>query len=215
MIDPRITGHLSEMATPYAVIGAVALAVHGAPRYSADIDLMVADTKVLDRNFWSNAPIFPTELRRGDWEDPLAGLAVFPIAPGAMPVEVVVGKGYAVRFALETAQENAQLGCPVVTPLGLALLKLEAGGTRDIHDLLALDEAQQALTGWSLTNAVEPHVDKLSRLAQGAWVRLKALLSPEIKSPVEDTPRSLPTAPPAKPKESPPMEEPGSREGSR
>lgn len=199
------------MAIPYAVIGAVALAVHGAPRYSADIDLMVADTKVLDRKFWSNAPIFPTELRRGDWDDPLAGLLVFPITPGAMPVEVVVGKGYAVRFALETAHENAQLGCPVVTPLGLALLKLEAGGTRDIHDLLALDEAQQALTGWSLTHAVEPHIDKLSQDAQSAWVRLKAFLSAETKLQVDDTSRIVPTAPPAKPKEASPTEAPGSR----
>ena len=199
------------MATPYAVIGAVALAVHGAPRYSADIDLMVADTKVLDQKFWSNAPIFPTELRRGDWDDPLAGLVVFPSAPGAIPVEVVVGKGYAVRFALETAYENAQLGCPVVTPLGLALLKLEAGGTRDIHDLLALAEAQQALTGWSLTHAVEPHAIKLSQDAQRAWVRLKAFMSPETQLQVEDTSGILPTAPSTQPKEPPPTEESGSR----
>jgi hypothetical protein len=178
VIDPRITGHLRETATPFAVIGAVALAVHGAPRYSSDIDLMVADTKVLERGFWSKAPLVPVELRRGDGDDPLAGLVVFPTEPGAIPVEVVVGKGYAARVALESAQENPQLGCAVVTPLGLALLKLEAGGTRDIHDLLALDEAQRTLTGWGLTEAVAPHVPSLSRHAQGAWIRLQGLLLP-------------------------------------
>jgi hypothetical protein len=135
---------------------------------------------VLDQKFWTPALIFPAELRRGEWDDPLVGLVVFPTKPGAIPVEIVVGKGYAARFALETAQENLALGCPVVTPLGLALLKLEAGGTRDIHDLLALREAQQALTGWSLTNAIEPHVTRLSRDAQTALRRLRALLAPEV-----------------------------------
>jgi hypothetical protein len=166
------------MTIPFAVIGAVALAVHGAPRYSSDIDLMVADTKVLDRAFWSKAPMVPVDLRRGDRDDPLAGLVIFQVDPGAIPVEVVVGKGYAVHLALASAEENPQLGCPVVTPLGLALLKLEAGGTRDIHDLLALDEAQRSLTGWNLTQDVAPHVPSLSPHGQGAWHRLQGFLLP-------------------------------------
>jgi hypothetical protein len=179
VLDSRITGHLRAMAIPCAVIGAVALAVHGAPRYSADIDLLVTAPSVLDAAFWTTAPLVPTELRRGEWDDPIAGLVVFPTAPGAIPVEIVVIKGYAARFALETAQDNPQLGCPVVTPLGLALLKLEAGGTRDIHDLLALQEAQQTLTGWHLMQAVEPHAAKLSRAAQTALGHLKTILSQE------------------------------------
>ncbi len=60
-------------------------------------------------------------------------------------------------------------GCRVIDPL-------EAGGTRDLHDLLALGEAQATLTGWNLSAAVEAHVPRLSRDAQTAWQRLQTLL---------------------------------------
>ena len=126
MIDPRIAGHLQASRIPHAVIGGVCLAVHGAPRYSDDLDILVTDTHVLDPGFWTGSEITPMEIRRGEWDDPLAGLVVFPLRPGEIPVELVVGKGYASRVALETAKENPQLQCPVASPLGLALLKLEA-----------------------------------------------------------------------------------------
>lgn len=46
MIDPRILHHLRDGGIPHAIIGAVALAVHGAPRYSDDVDLLVLDTRI-------------------------------------------------------------------------------------------------------------------------------------------------------------------------
>lgn len=178
VIDPRITNHLRKSGMPHAVIGGVALAVHGAPRYSDDLDLLVTETRVLSQDFWSGSEITPTEIRCGEWDDPLAGLVAFPPRPGEIPVELVVGKGYAPRVALETAEENSQLQCPVVSPLGLALLKLEAGGIRDLQDLIALQEAQRVLTGWAMMEAVDPHVPKLTKDARIAWERLQALLLP-------------------------------------
>lgn len=188
MIDPRITDHLQGSRILHAVIGGVSLAVHGAPRYSDDLDILVTDTRVLDQSFWVESEITPTEIRRGEWEDPLAGLVVFPTRPGEIPVELVVGKGYASRVALETAEENPQLQCQVVSPLGLALLKLEAGGIRDLQDLLALNEAQTVLTRWSMLEAVEPHVPKLTKDARRAWNRLQDLLSPKIQPSEPITP---------------------------
>ena len=208
MIDPRITDHLKESGVSHAVIGAVSLAVHGAPRYSDDLDILVTDTSVLDRYFWIGADITPTEIRRGDWDDPLAGVVDFPIEPGEIPVQLVVGKGYAPRVALETAEENPMLQCPVVSPLGLALLKLEAGGIRDLQDLVALDEAQRILTGWRMLQAVEPHITNLSRNAQDAWNRLQVLSSPRLEHPKPIA------SPPVVPK-TPPKDDPGSRGRSR
>jgi len=208
VIDPRVTDHLKGSGVAHAVIGAVSLAVHGAPRYSDDLDILVTDTSVLDRYFWVGADITPTEIRRGDRDDPLAGVVDFPTQPGQIPVQLVVGKGYAPRVALETAEENAMLQCPVVSPLGLALLKLEAGGIRDLQDLVALDEAQRILTGWRMLQAVEPYITKLSRSAQSAWSRLQGMTSPKVDSPE-------PIAPPPVAPKTPAKDDPGSRGRSR
>jgi hypothetical protein len=208
VIDPRITDHLKDSGVSHAVIGAVSLAVHGAPRYSDDLDILVTDTSVLDPSFWVGADITPTQIRRGNWDDPLAGLVDFPTPPGEIPVQLVVGKGYAPRVALETAEANAMLQCPVVSPLGLALLKLEAGGIRDLQDLVALDEAQRILTGWPMLQALEPHITKLSRNAQSAWNRLLGMISPKVEPP-------KPIAPPPVAPKTPPKGNPGSSGQSR
>lgn len=165
------------------MIGGVSLAVHGAPRYSDGLDILVTDTRVLGRTFWVGADITPTDIRRGDTEDPLAGVIDFPPEPGKIPVQIIVGKGYAPIVALETAEANPALPCAVASPLGLALLKLEAGGIRDLQDLVALEEAQRILTGWRLLQALDPHITRLSNNAQEAWKRLHRLLSPDAEQP--------------------------------
>lgn len=174
MIDPRVPTHLASRGVSHAVIGALALAAHGAPRYSADADLMVLDPVVLRPDFWAGAGLQPSELRTGDEGDPLAGLATFP---GPPPLDLIVGKGYAARQALDGAIRVAGLPCPVVDPLGLALLKLEAGGPKDIQDLVLLMDAQIALNGWDLMAAVEPHLASLTPHAKRSWEKLKRLLA--------------------------------------
>ena len=144
---------------------------------------MTLTTDVLHSTFWEGAEVQPSELRRGDWDDPIAGLVLFPTSEEEIPVELVVGKGYAAKFAIESAVMNSQLGCPVVTPLGLALLKLEAGGTRDLNDIIALQEAQRTLTGWDLVAAVSPHIPKLSTDARASWDRVQRLLVPAVLPP--------------------------------
>jgi hypothetical protein len=163
---------------PHAVMGAVALAVHGAPRYSSDLDLLAVDPAILHPGFWKDAPVAPLEIRRGEPEDPIGGLVLFGAAPGSLPVDLVLGKGFAARQALSTALFNDLLQCPVVTPEGLALLKLEAGGIRDLQDLVALAQAQASLTSWSLVEAVAPQVARLSAHGRRSWDRLLALMEP-------------------------------------
>jgi hypothetical protein len=177
VIKLGIEGFLREKGVSHAIIGAVALAVHGAPRYSSDVDVLVLDSAVLSAHFWASHGSQPLSIARGDPDDPLAGLVVFPGPTHGLSIDVVVGKGYAARMALETATMSQDLDCPVVSPLGLALLKLEAGGIGDLQDLVALDAAQQQLTGWELVSAVEPHLSKLSKHAKAAWGKLSLLLS--------------------------------------
>lgn len=187
MVDLWISHYLREMDTAHALIGAAALAVHGAPRYSADLDLMTPTTDVLSPEFWKGAKVQPSEFRRGDWDDPIAGLVVFPTTEGEIPVDLIVGKGYAAKFAIQTSVLNPLLGCPVVTPLGLALLKLEAGGHRDLNDILALQEAQKVLTGWDLIAAAIPHIPKLSREAKASWSQVQRMLTLSVL-PLDSTP---------------------------
>lgn len=70
MIRPTVAGFLAGKRIPHAVIGAVALAVHGAPRYSADVDVLVLDPAVLDLSFWAGHSAQPRSIRRGDGDDP-------------------------------------------------------------------------------------------------------------------------------------------------
>ena len=161
MVDPRVLARLATRGVPHAVIGALALAVHGAPRYSADSDLMVLDPVVLQPDFWAGAEVQPSEVRIGDEDDPLAGLVVFP---GTPPLDLIVGKGYAALHAVADA-------------LGLALLKLEAGGPKDIQDLVLLRDSQAALKGWDMMGAVEPHVARLTPHGARSWEKFKDLLT--------------------------------------
>lgn len=174
MIDARVLAHLASRGVAHAVIGALALAAHGAPRYSADADLMVLDPVVLRLDFWAGAELRPSDLRMGDEGDPLVGLASFP---GTPPLDLIVGKGYAARHALDGAIRVPGLPCLVASPLGLALLKLEAGGPKDIQDLILLRDAQAALKGWNLMAAVEPHIASLTPHAARSWEKFRSLLT--------------------------------------
>lgn len=200
MIRPSVAGFLAGKRIPHAVIGAVALAVHGAPRYSAGVDVLVLDPVVLSTAFWAGHGTQPRSIRSGGDDDPLVGLVLFAESAAELPTDVVVGRGYAARFALDTAAANHDLGCPVVSPLGLALLKLEAGGIGDLQDLVALQAAQQQLTGWDLPAAAGPHLPRLSTHAQEAWGKLATLLSMQAEGGRGPAPAPLRSPSPAEEK---------------
>ena len=56
MINQDLCGYLANRGVPFALIGAVALAVHGAARFTADVDLLTLDEAVLERGFWAPFP---------------------------------------------------------------------------------------------------------------------------------------------------------------
>jgi hypothetical protein len=93
----EVVAVLDEHDVRYGLIGGVALAAHGVARATLDTDLLVVDMRVLDRGIWTN-PLSDAALdvRRGDSDDPLAGLV--RIARGAQIVDLVVGRAWQERI---------------------------------------------------------------------------------------------------------------------
>lgn len=132
---------LADASSPTALIGGLALAVHGITRYTDDADLLSADGRVLKDSFWEILRMegVHVEVRRGDHDDPLRGV-VRLTAEGERTVDVVVGRSgwheeaLSRRRVLHVAGEDL----PVVDPADLVLLKLEAGGPQDLLDVRLL-----------------------------------------------------------------------------
>jgi len=132
----RILADLAARRIPAAVIGALALAAHGVVRASEDLDLLVLDRSVLARDFWTDwTATSEIEIRRGDPDDPLAG--VVRIRADGEILDLVVGREPWMPAVLERRIE-IQLGpraLPVVSRADLVLLKLFAGGPQDLLDV--------------------------------------------------------------------------------
>ncbi|MHB1846277.1 MAG: hypothetical protein ACYCWW_15750 [Deltaproteobacteria bacterium] len=176
MVDPEVLERLAREGIPCCLIGAAALSAHGYARYTHDIDLLVVDRAVLRPALWVGvAP--PPEICRPGLDDPLDGLVRFA---GDPPLDLIVGRGYAAQLAVSTAEPSAALGCPISTPLSLALLKLEAGSPQDCADLLALATVQRELgrAAWVATLAAHAtHLTASGRKAfEAAEPQLDALL---------------------------------------
>lgn len=133
---------LESAGIPCALIGGAALAAHGVARATLDVDLLVADPRVLDRSFWP-AESRP-EIRRGELDDPLIGLVRFETAAGAL--DLVLVRGAWTQGVVERRRWIELDGdrVPVADAPDLVLLKLAAGGPQDLLDvrmLLASDPA--------------------------------------------------------------------------
>jgi hypothetical protein len=171
IVDPELARRLEAAQVSFCVIGAAALAAHGYARASDDIDLLTLETRVLEPGFWNGAPV---KIRKGDWDDPLAGSVLWP---GAIQHDVIVGRGHAAREALRDAVQNDRLGARVATPLSIVLLKLEAGGAQDLYDILALMDRRRVIDGADWIDRISEHLPQLSSHAREAWVRMQTLIS--------------------------------------
>ena len=165
---------LAAAGHPHAVIGAMAMAVHGISRGTADFDFMVGDPEVLKADLWAELASTGASvvIRKGDVGDPLAGVVRIE-APGDLPVDVVVfgGLGWQREAALraETAMlDGARM--PVVRPADLVLLKLYAGGPQDAWDIEALLSASTARD--ALCREVESRLARLPSRSRRLWTRI-------------------------------------------
>lgn len=144
----QVAGVLDGRSIPWAVIGAAALAVHGVPRATADVDILTTDPRCLDAGSWAtlDARGIRVDIRRGDPGDPLAGVVRLAMDDEA-PVDVVVGRhGWqqdALARAVRTPVGDATV--PVVLAADLVLLKLYAGGPQDAWDVDQLLDASPGI----------------------------------------------------------------------
>ncbi len=160
----------------FALIGAAALAAHGVSRSTVDIDLLVTDPRALDLssralNPASNDARVSVDVRRGDADDPLAGVVRFT-QPGERDVDLVVGRFQWQRDIIGRARviDLGNIQIPVVDLAGVILTKLYAGGVQDAWDveqLLASTDRRQA------TASVDALIHELPAEAQGLWQRLR------------------------------------------
>ena len=180
LVDTGVRSLLEEASVPWCLIGAHALALHGVARYTADVDILCMNSRVLEPAFWApwvargNDPT-RVVIRRGDEEDPLAGLVRLGTTP---PLDLVVGKGPLMRSALEHATIAGDELIPVVTALELALLKLEAGGPRDISDVRDLLDALALRGDMSLAEALALRELDLSDWGRRALERVRSFGAP-------------------------------------
>lgn len=137
---------LDDLRAPYALVGGHALAARGYPRFTIDIDLLTSAAAALDSSAWTGlqGDGASVEVRRGDADDPLAGVVHILLADGT-DVDVVVARWRWEADVIARA-EPMDLGSGVRIPVpqaaDLILLKLAAGGTLDLMDaavLLSLD----------------------------------------------------------------------------
>lgn len=166
----RVVQTLDTAGIPHALIGAAALATHGISRSTLDQDLLTTDPRALDAATWTAIDEAGLDIRRGDAADPLAGV-VRVTMPGERDVDVIVGRDGWQHALLDEAEtiETAEGRLRVVTPAGLALLKLYAGGTQDLWDIAQL----RAAIGPALDAEVDTRIGALPADAQAAWERAK------------------------------------------
>jgi len=148
------------------------MAVHGVSRATLDLDLLVTDPALLVADRWEEirGEGVTVDLRRGDAEDPLAGVIRLS-REGERAVDVVVGRFPWQQGVIERAELFSVGGLllPVVRAADLILLKLFAGGIQDswdIEQLLAVGDRN------ALSAEVEGRLGELSADCADLWKKI-------------------------------------------
>jgi hypothetical protein len=175
----EITTILESLGGRYALIGAHAMAARGYPRSTVDVDFLTVDSRVLEPAVWTDIIRRggTVEPRRGDHEDPLAGVVHLQLADGS-DFDVVVGRWTWEAAVVERAERMRIAGSeiPVARTSDLIMLKLAAGGFLDLRDaavLLATGNRAE------LVREVEAHIDDVRPDIRPAWRELLAQTGPD------------------------------------
>ena len=165
----RVSAELARLGVPHALIGAAALAIHGVSRSTHDLDLLATNPACLDPREWSalSEDGIAVEVRKGDFDDPLAGVIRFT-APEERPVDLVVGKARWQTSALARAERHGLIDVelPVLRASDLILLKLFAGGPQDAWDVAQLLATPD---GARLRGEVEEYLSGLPAASAALW----------------------------------------------
>lgn len=165
---------LQSIDAPHALIGGRAMAARGYPRFTIDVDLLTSDHRVLVAKTWSELARDGAEIdiRRGDHEDPLAGVVHLLLADGT-DVDIVVAKWKWEADLIDRAESMSIGGVAIRVPRtgDLILLKLAAGGFIDLQDARALMSLGDVAT---VIHDVEAHVSEVRPDVRALWSDLRA-----------------------------------------
>jgi hypothetical protein len=164
MVDRRLIARLDAARVSFCLIGNRALAVHGCPPRNGDVELLTVDDAVLRPLFWDAGPT--PSVTFSDSGGPIVGRLHWDGTPAH---DLVVGRGHASVFAVDTARMHEEVCCRVATPLGLVLLALECGGARSRADVVDLIRAQEARLERPWRPRVPNHLESLAPAARSSW----------------------------------------------
>lgn len=168
----EVVARVRATGADVVLIGAVALAGHGVARSTGDIDLLCADARGLEEAAWRRPGALRVDLRRGDVDDPLDAVLRARIGRGR-PVDVVfLTRRWAVDLVARARSRPKVLlqGVALAVPdaADLLLLKLYAGGPRDLDDARALLAVAPPDTASALTSRLGSGPESARR----AWAAL-------------------------------------------
>jgi hypothetical protein len=171
-----VSAVLQSIDAPFALIGGRAVGARGYPRMTLDYDFLTTDARVLQREIWKplekrGAAIDP---RKGDFDDPLAGVVHIAFADG-VEADVVLAKW---KWELEIIQRSDPLNLggvivPVPITSDLILLKLAAGGPIDLQDVVSL----LAIDRERLIAEVDEKVGRVIPDVAAAWNQVRQITS--------------------------------------
>lgn len=157
----RIFGALSRSGARYLVVGGVAVVLHGHPRFTADLDLVVAldpdnlraaIAALSGLGYRPRAPVSLDDLLdpkiRAQWieEKSLPVLSLWSEELPVTEVDIFVAEPFPFAAAFERAL-SADLGrvrIPVASLADLIALKRQAARPKDLEDVRALEEIARA-----------------------------------------------------------------------
>ena len=156
----RIFAALSQHGARYLVVGGVAVVLHGHPRFTADLDLVLAldpdnlraaIAALRSLGYRPRAPVSLDDLLepsvRARWIEE-KGLTVLSLWSEELPVtevDLFVAEPFPFSAAYDRAL-RADLGVvrvPVASLADLIALKRAAGRPKDLEDVLALEEIER------------------------------------------------------------------------
>lgn len=134
---------LSEARADYLLVGAYALAVHGVPRATGDIDLWVRPEPTNARRVWSALESFGAPLDALTIDDLATPGIVFQIGVVPRRIDIITqvsGLDFDEAWATKEIVTLGRLSVPVLSRASLITNKRATGRSRDLADLAMLDE---------------------------------------------------------------------------
>jgi hypothetical protein len=134
---------LSAAGAEYLVVGAYALAAHGRPRATGDLDIWVRPTRENARRVWAALQAFGAPLGELTQDDLASGDLVFQIGVAPSRIDLLTGvTGLAFDEAWPTRVSLTLEGVevPVIGREALIRNKRALGRPRDLADVAELEE---------------------------------------------------------------------------